>query len=180
MGIAYIYCVYNETGQTIDNFLASLLQQLCRQESSLSPEIIASQTDHARFGSRPSNSELSRLLTSQIRHFTKVFIVVDALDECRQTEKTKEELLSELQKLPSNTHLLITSRPDIFIEREFVEAVPLRIHAQDDDVHRYLTARISTEPLLMRHVTADPSLRSFIICRVTEKTQGMYVIIARM
>ena len=179
MGIAYIYCIYNETGQTIGNFLASLLQQLCRQKSSLSPEIVASEKDHSRFGTRPTDSEFSRLVTSQIPHFTKVFIVVDALDECPQTEKTKEELLSELQKLPSNVHLLVTSRPDNIIGRDFAEAVILRIHAQDDDVHRYLTARISTERLLTRYVTDDPSLQSFIIRRVTERTQGMYVVAAQ-
>ena len=102
--------------------------------------------------------------------------MVDALDECPRTDGTKEALLSVLQKLPSSVHLLITSRPDAFVETEFAGAVSLRIYAHEDDVHQYLTARINNEPLLKRHVTADPSLRSQIVSKVAGKTQGMYVV----
>ena len=102
--------------------------------------------------------------------------MVDALDECPHTDGTRETLLSVLQKLPSNTHLLITSRPDAFTEKEFAGAVPLEISAHEDDVIRYLTARMDSDWFLRSHITADPSLRSLITETVARKTRGMYVV----
>ena len=104
--------------------------------------------------------------------------MVDALDECPHTDGTKETLLSVLQELPSNAHLLITSRPDTFTEKEFVGAVPLEISAHEDDVIQYLTARMDSDWFLKSHITADPSLRSLITETVARKTRGMYVVAA--
>ncbi len=157
------------------NFLASLLQQLCRKKGALRPDIVESYRHHSRFDTRPAIPELSRLLQSQIQSFAKVYIVVDALDECPESGSTRDRFLAELVNLPSDVHLLVTSRPNSSIEQHFAEAECLEISAHENDICRHLAARIANESLLMGHIAADPSLRDTIITKIIEKARGMYV-----
>lgn len=170
-----MYCIYNATGQTVNNLLASLLEQLCRQQGSEVQEIEELYALHVRNKTRPSVPELSRSLQNQVRRFGKVFIVIDALDECPENDRTREVFLGELRKLPSNIRILVTSRPNTLIEYAFAGASRLDIYAHDDDVRRHVVARLDTQSLLAKHVTADPSLQDAIISKILEKSQGMYV-----
>ena len=175
VGIGWIYCIYNEKGQTAHNLLASLLRQFCRQKGSLSPEVSKSYKYHCRHGTRPLVPDISRLLHSELKRFTKVYIVIDALDECPESDRTRDVFLTETLNLPSNAYLLVTSRPNNSIEKILTDAERLEIYAHDDDVRRHVAARITNEPLLMNHVTADPSLKDTIVSKITERAQGMYV-----
>ena len=174
VGIGWVYCIYNETGQTAQNLLASLLQQFCRQKGSLSPEVLHSYELHCRQNTRPLVSDISRLLCSEIQHFSKVYIVIDALDECPESDRTRDVFLNELVKIPSNAYLLVTSRPNSLIESILTEAKCLEISAHVDDVRRHVAARIANEAPLMKHITAEPSLKDIIISNITERAQEMY------
>ena len=79
--VAYIYCNYKEQNQTAINLVASLLQQLVQGQSVISNDIIAIYRRHSRKQTRPSFAEYSELLESEAHRFSKVFIVIDALDE---------------------------------------------------------------------------------------------------
>ena len=175
VGIGWVYCIYNETSQTAHNLLASLLQQFCRQKGSLSPELLKSYNYHCRHDTRPLVSDISKLLHSEIKHFSKMYIVIDALDECPESDRTRDVLLSEILNLPSNAYLLVTSRPNNSIENILREAECLEISAHDDDVRRHVVARVAMETLLNKCVTADPSLKDTIVSKITERAQGMYV-----
>ena len=175
VGIGWVYCIYNETGQTAHNLLASLLQQFCRQKGPLSPELSKIYEQHYRQNTRPGVSEISRLLCSEIQRFSKVYIVIDALDECPEVDRTRDIFLTELLRLPSNAYLLVTSRPNSFIESILTEAERLEISAHKDDVRRHVEARIAKEPLLVKHIAAEPSLQDKIIRNITERAQRMFV-----
>jgi archaellum biogenesis ATPase FlaH len=168
-----VYCIYNEVGQTANNLLASLLEQLCRQQGSNFQEVEELHALHVQHTTRPSVPELSRLLQNQVRRFGKVFIVIDALDECPEIDRTRDVFLGEIRKLPSNIHILVTSRPNTVIEQAFAGASRLEIYAHDNDVRRHVVARLETQSLLARHVAADPSLQDAIISKILEKSQGM-------
>ena len=102
VGIGWVYCIYNETGQTAQKLLASLLQQFCRQKGPLSPELSKSYEYHCRHDTRPLVPDISRLLRSEVKHFSKVYIVIDALDECPESDRTRDVFLTEILNLPSN------------------------------------------------------------------------------
>ena len=175
IGVACIYCNYNDQDHTAVNLLSSLLQQLVQQQSNI-PDTIANLYErHTEKRTRPSLTEFSSQLQSQLRRFSRVFIVVDALDECPEGKGNRESFLKELRKFPSNVHLLVTSRYISDIGREFGRSTPLQIHASNEDIGKYLETRIQGQPRLEWHLTADPTLQSTIISTIVKKAHGMFV-----
>jgi ankyrin repeat domain-containing protein 50 len=134
---------------------------------------------HLRKETRPTLGELSKLLQSKVRYLlevrrlSKVFIVIDALDECPESNRTRQSFLAEIRKLQSTVHLLITSRHIPAIEREFEKAARVEICASGKDVRRYLEGRIESEDRLVRLVKADPALQETIVNTIVKNAKGM-------
>ncbi|KAF6227997.1 hypothetical protein HO133_007725 [Letharia lupina] len=128
VGIAYVYCNYKrQTEQTIHHFMASLLKKPVQQQPNL-PE----STDK-----------------SIVHGLARAFIVMDALDECTDTNKPRSILLEEIANLQVqlNTHFFAISRfiPDI--TAKFRDVATLEIRATDADVQAYLENKISETPV---------------------------------
>ena len=169
-----MYCNYKEhDDQTIVNLIASLLQQLAQRNLAISENIMALYYRHIKKQTRPTLDELSKLLQSEARRFSKVFVLIDALDECLGSNGTRDSFIGEIRKLQLNTHLLVTSRPVLTIEREFEEAARLEIRASDEDVRRYLDSRINSEGRLLRLVKSDSVLQAAITDTIVENAKGM-------
>jgi hypothetical protein len=132
------------------------LQQLVQKGSVVSDGVVLLYDRHTKNGTRPGLGEWSPLLQLESRPFAKVFVLVDALDECADSGGVRTSLLAEIRKLPSRVHLLVTSRHSSAIEREFEKAGRLEIRASDHDIGRYLEGRIQTEHQLGRLVKTDP------------------------
>ena len=178
VAVAYIYCSYKEReNQTAVNLIGNLVLQLAQRHTVLSDEITSLYHRHIKKQTRPTINELSGLLQSEINRFLRVFVVIDALDECPQGKDARDIFLSEVQKLQPGIHLLVTSRHDTQIEREFGNAARLEIRANDSDVRKYLKGRIASMSQLVRHVKKDPTLQDIIINTLAEKAEGMYVLI---
>jgi hypothetical protein len=173
VGIAYIYFNYKEQDQTTINLIGSLLQQLIQQQVNVPDEIVALHKSHISKRARPSIDEYSRLLQSAIRRFSKVYIIVDALDECSENDGTRKNFLIEVRKLLLNIHLLATSRDTATIEPLFPEAARLEIRARDEDVKNYLKGRIEGQDQMTRHIKAYPALRDDILNTIVGKANGM-------
>jgi hypothetical protein len=171
--VAYLYCNYKAQNQTAVNFIGSLLQQLIQRLPAIPSDIISIYKQHVRQQTRLSLAEYSRLLQSQVQRFSKVYVIIDALDEYPRGYGISD-FLPEIRKLP-NTHLLVTSRSVADIQREFAEESCLEIRACDTDVKDYIEARIAGEPQMVRHIKADPSLRTAILDTIIQKANGMYV-----
>jgi NACHT domain len=170
--IAYIYCSYKEQeDQTAVKLIASLLQQLVQRKSAVSDEIASLYRCHIEEGTRPTLSKWSELLQLEVRRLSKVFIIVDALDEC--LESTRDSFLIEIRKLQPSIHLLVTSRHNIIIEPEFEKAARVEIRASDEDVKKYLKDRIESERQLVRQVRKDPALQETVINTIMENAKGM-------
>ncbi|KAH0536690.1 hypothetical protein FGG08_006456 [Glutinoglossum americanum] len=174
VAIAYIYCSYKEQeDQTVVNLIASLLQQLVQRNPIISDEVMSLHRSHIRKRTRPKLDEYSSLLQSEVCRFSKVFIVIDALDECPESKRTRDNFLVEVRKLQPRIHLLVTSRHVSTIEREFEKSARVEIRASDEDVKRYLEGRVKTEGRLVRHVKADPALQDTIVNTIAEKAKGI-------
>jgi hypothetical protein len=173
VAIAYIYCSYTEQeNQTAANLIASLLRQLVQRSSVISDEIMKLYDCHIMNGTRPTLGEWSTLLESDVRLRSKVFIVIDALDECSDSDDTRDSFLAEVRKLP-NIYLLVTSRHISTIEHALEKAVRVEVQAADGDVRKYLEGRIEKNGRLLGHVKADPTLQEAIINTIVEKAKGM-------
>jgi hypothetical protein len=149
VGIAYIYCNFQRKDeQKAQDLLASLLKQLSEERSSL-PDYIKSLYDkhnkHKEKRTRPSLDELSRTLQSVVATYSRVFITIDALDECQVSNSCRKTFLTEIFSLQTKTraNIFATSRfiPDIV--EKFRGSTIFEIRAHDEDVRQYLDGRIS-------------------------------------
>ena len=98
-----IYCNYKEQAeQTVPNLVASLLRQIVQGRRAISDDVKSLFERHQRQSTRPTLDQLTDVLISEIRMRSKVFIVVDALDECREDDATRALLLQVLRSLDGN------------------------------------------------------------------------------
>lgn len=112
-------------------------------------------------------------LQLMVKKYSKVFVVVDALDECSESTGARYGLLEVLKILPETVHLLVTSRPIASIGAELDPCVCLQIAAKDKDLSVYIHSQIQAERRLRAHVVADATLKDAIVSAITEKAQGM-------
>lgn len=172
VGIAYIYCDFKrQSEQKAEQLLLSLLKQLAKQDPL--PEIVKSLYDrHKRQGTRPTLTEISRALRSVCAHYSPVYIVVDAIDECE--DETRRLLISETLALQAQckANILVTSRPIPDIITEFQGYESLEIRASDQDIVNYLKNRMAQQASL---TTRDPKLWNEIITRIVHAADGLYV-----
>lgn len=82
--IAYIYCNFKRKDeQKIENMMANLLKQLVQAMSSFPDALKQLYENHCKNGTRPTLQETYQTLRSVASAYSRVFIVVDALDECQ-------------------------------------------------------------------------------------------------
>jgi Cdc6-like AAA superfamily ATPase len=131
IGITYIYCNFRRQDQQIDQLLASLLKQLAESQPSLLGTVKDLYNRHKMKRTRLSLEEISRSLQAVATLYSRVFIIVDALDECQVSDGCRQRFISGLFSLQAKcgANLLVTSRfiPDI--TERFDQAITLEIHA---------------------------------------------------
>lgn len=175
VGIAYVYCNFRRHDeQNAGDLLASLLKQLAQQRPSLPEALSDLESKHGLMKSRPSIEELSECLGSVSAEYSKVFIIVDALDECDASYRCRMSLLDELFNLQSGTgvdaNLFTTSRPIFDIVQRFEGVPSLEIRASRQDIERYLRGHIGE---LSSFVTRRQELQEEIISAISDATDGM-------
>ena len=84
IGIAYLYCNFRrQKKQKANDLLASLLKQLSQERPSLPDTLKDLYNRHNAKRTRPSFEEISNALDIVAAMYSRIFIIVDALDECR-------------------------------------------------------------------------------------------------
>jgi hypothetical protein len=173
VGIACIYCNYKEKdAQTLTNLVAGLWAQLARNSGSLSTEARDLYSTHVRQNSPPTLDEVSKMLQSEIARYSKIFVVIDALDE--YPEGDRSTLLNKLRELRPRINLMVTSRYLDAIANDFEGSPQLEISANVEDVQAYIVGRISGEKMLSRFVSKDAALGENIVNIVAGKAKKMY------
>jgi hypothetical protein len=171
--IAYIYCNFRRKDkQKVDDLLASLLKQLAQGQSSLPDSVKDLYNRHKVKRTRPSLDETLRSLHSVAAMYSRVFIVVDALDECQVSDNCRSRFLSEIFNLQVKycTNIFATSRFIPEITEKFNGSTLLEIRARDEDVRKYLDGCISqSESKFLK------SYHEEIKAGITKVVDGMYV-----
>ncbi|CEF76425.1 hypothetical protein SNK05_004413 [Fusarium graminearum] len=177
IGIAYIYCNYrNQDDQKADKILASLVKQLAERQA-IFPKVIQDLYDrHKRNKTWPLIGEISEALQSLIKIHDRVYIIIDALDECQTSGGIRSQLLKQLVDLKENfeTNLFMTSRymPDIE-ETLHGEMMQLEVRACEEDVGNYLDSRLTS---LSELVKKNNDLRDEIRAKIIKAVDGMFLL----
>ncbi|KAI9860642.1 MAG: hypothetical protein M1813_006067 [Trichoglossum hirsutum] len=176
--VACIYCNYKEQEeQTITHLIACLARQLIQRRSVVPEELNRIYRTHIKGQSRPSLNECIDLLESQLGFFSRVFLVIDALDELQDNDGSRTRLITEIQKLQPTVHLMVTSRHDAGIERLFdpENVACIEILASDRDIKRYLESQF-WRGRLKRNVGSDTQLRDVITDTIVANAEGMFLL----
>ncbi|KAF4451437.1 hypothetical protein F53441_5605, partial [Fusarium austroafricanum] len=176
IGIAYIYCNFRrQHEQKIDDLLASVLKQLTQCRSSLPDSVKNLYDRHKTERTRPSLDEILGLLQSVAAMHSRVFIIVDALDECLASDGCRTRFLSELFNLQTRhgTNIFATSRFIPEIIDCFKTSLSIEIRASPDDVARYLEGHIEQLPSFVRQ---DRQLQEEITTGISEAIDGMFLL----
>jgi Cdc6-like AAA superfamily ATPase len=175
IGIAYIYCDFKRQEERKPaDLLSSLLKQLVQEQSPVPESVKSLYERHKDKGSRPSLEEILKSLHSIATDYSRVFILIDALDECQISHAVRRKFLSEVFNLQNKTgtNIFATSRFILEIEKEFEGSISLEIRARDEDVQRYLEAHMSELPLC---VSRNRALQGIIQAEIIKAVDGMYV-----
>jgi hypothetical protein len=168
IAVMCIYCNYKEQAvQTVPNLISSLLKQLVQDRSALSHNIKSFCKYHQDRDTRPTLDEFLKMLGFEIGTYSKVFIVVDALDESTEDHGTRARLLTALQTLPGRVNLMFTSRNLLSIARQFQGTKRLDIQSHGEDLRKYVQGRIT---LARRHLIG---LQDMIEDKVVKVAGGM-------
>lgn len=165
--IAFVYFNHKESPSAVD-LLGSLLKQVL-QNTDISPVIRDLYVKHSGRGTRLSFDEISHLLISESRAFSRLFVVLDALDECPTGADTRDKVLSVLQQIPT-VHLLITSRRHMDVASYF-DTIRLDLYAHRQDLEIFIRKRIEVEKNLKRYV--DEDFKETLINEIIKKSDGM-------
>ena len=169
IGIAYLYCNFRrQNEQKADDLLASLLKQLSQERSALPDTLKDLYNRHRAKRTRPSFEEISRALHDVVAIYSRVFIIVDALDECQSRTKFLSEIFNIRAK--SGANLFATSRFISEVTEKFKGCLSQEILASDEDVRRYLDCHMSPRRAFLRK---NLELQDEIKTKIVKATKGM-------
>jgi len=177
--LLYFYFNFDDTSkQTLENMVRSLISQLWykREDTRMQLHSLFSSCDDGR--QQPNCESLCQCLLNMIRLVDEVWIVLDALDECRTRRGTLSWMRDLLNSKQSNIHLVVTSRPEQDIEAEVhtwardEDIIPIQGSFITDDIRGYVHTRIRDDKDLERW-RSRPDIQDEIESTLMEKADGM-------
>lgn len=150
--LAYFYFDYNDTRkQNISKFLSCMLSQLTKACDEVPGPLLVLFKTHKDQEGRPSAETHLNTFIQITRHWSSVFLVIDALDECEQ--HVREDLLKVLETLATSDaqiRIFTTSRAEQDIKEFMVDAADYTIAIQNDrvgaDIGLYVRAVLNADP----------------------------------
>ncbi|KAJ6602411.1 ankyrin repeat domain-containing protein [Mycena vulgaris] len=172
-----VACAYLDHKEAEDQTPAKLLAGLWRQFV-LGKDVGSSAkklyNQHEEKGTYPTVNEVSNVLRAAIMDFSRVYIIIDAVDEYPETGR--EILLDYLTKMGPTVNLMIMSRPHITLDFSLPNPITLKIQADEHDVQRYVDAQIQISPHLREYVQSRDGLQEEIHSGVTRRVKGMFLL----
>jgi Cdc6-like AAA superfamily ATPase len=173
VGVAYLYCNYKrQAEQTISGLLTAMLKQLVQDQPSFSKPLQSMYDLHETKKTRPSFREISAALQSVLAKYSRVYVVIDALDECSDQDGTRSQLLDFCRSLQGqmDLRLMATSRHIPDIVDKFRNIPQLEVRASDTDVKRYVIGQTSR---LANCIQRDNDLQELMQGKIVDAVDGM-------
>jgi hypothetical protein len=161
--------------------IGALLKQAITKLNDLPTEIVSSLRERLKKRSQLSLEEVCNVFLQIVREFRKLYICIDALDECK--EKHRGILLQSLAKVSKDCkrdcfRMFVTGRPhlnwDKNIQRRFDlgSQVQICLEANPEDIRIYVEHEIDADE---NDECMSDALRSEILERIVDNSDRMYV-----
>ncbi|KAJ4265106.1 hypothetical protein NW762_005352 [Fusarium torreyae] len=180
IGIAYIYLSFQrQKEQTLDMLLSSLLKQLAGNLASMPEEVVNLHYEHDKERTRPTSKGIIYTLRKVIAKYSRVFIVIDALDEYGATGSSRKPFFQELGQLQREYQIsfFMTSRFDKWIalevEEAFMGVTRIEIEAATEDIETYVDGKVD---ILPPAVQENKDLREAIKEGIARSAEGMFLL----
>ncbi|CAN9370155.1 unnamed protein product [Alternaria sp. RS040] len=187
VGLTYLFCNFKRRDeQTLDSLLFALLAQLVEQQPELPKQVEDFYKEQQKTSSNRT-TVIAQTLELLAAGYKRIFVVLDALDECSTDDSCRTKLLSHIAKLSKlaktpgtesekavyHVNLLVTARPLRDIEWVYKDCPMLNIEANDADVRTYLVENMSRLPGFVQKST---QLQEEIATRIIDSVQGMFLL----
>ncbi|KAF7344725.1 Ectomycorrhiza-induced ankyrin-domain/NACHT-domain containing protein [Mycena venus] len=176
--VVFFYFDFKDKGgYPVENSLRHMVLQLSKQ-SPQSHQILH-RLHRSKGGTKPSYGDLLKVFKELLLKLGCTYVVLDALDECRESRESDGQLLTLISTLQNWTqtplHLLITSQPwSIFIENlENVPFIELSPHETQKDIKLFVSSELHTNRKLQTWAT-DTAAADSITEQVLQKSSGMF------
>jgi hypothetical protein len=148
----------------MENIVRILLKQFLCQSDSIPQSVENAYDEWSSRRKVPDEAIFSGQLIASLAKLPSAFVMLDALDEC--SEETLQKVISLIHQIKhSGVNVFCTSRTHLIsLEKELDNPTMIRIEAQDDDVRKYLTKRLSEEKRFSR-------IRGQILERLTDNIE---------
>lgn len=175
IGIAYIYCQSGRHAeQTTLDIVTNLLKQLALHVR-LPIEVKNLYEKHKLHQSSPPLPDILDSLRCLAKKFSRVFIIIDALDECDISNGGRTMLLSILVDLchEVEANLFATSRmiPDII--EKFNGSISFQVRATSEDIQKYVGGCMRILPSFVEN---NFGLQDKIKITMSNLANGMFVL----
>jgi hypothetical protein len=173
IGVAYLYCNYKrQAEQTAPHLLAAIIKQLVQDRPSIAQSLSGLYEHHRVKKTRPTLEGLSSVLQSVLTNYSKVYVVLDALDECLEQNGTRSQLLEICRDLQQQTdlRLMATSRRIPDIVEEFKDTPLVEVRASNSDLKRFVTGNVNR---FAKFVRLSSDLQELVQNKIVEAADGM-------
>jgi hypothetical protein len=126
---------------------------------------------------QPTDEQLQNVLRDILDGFSDgAYIMIDALDECTEREKTlnwAKKLILDTNRKAVNLHILVTSRPERDISEVFAALDPRSVdvgEANTKDIVEYLNLQMES-----KFAKYDENTRAKIMLEIESHAEGSYV-----
>ena len=179
--IAYWYFTFTDTEkQSVANVLCSLVRDIYSNRQDTPPELKIAYEDANHGQQRPIVSQLLNLLRVVMRGFEDIFLIFDAVDECRKAGGERGAFLDMLRLIHAweldQLHVFFSSRAEVDITGAFCSLTGRAsfsvIEVQGDqcqrDIEMFLDLRLES-----RFAKWTPELKAFVRHNIMSRADGM-------
>ena len=169
----YVYCDYKrQEEQTPINLIASVIKQLLQHRLLVPARVLEMYKDHHRRGTRPNFEEMLKMTGLSISLFSRVYLIVDALDELGSGGQVRQNFIGQLRLLQDLYHfnLMITSRYIPSLALDFHQPLCMEVRASPEDIKRFVEGHISDLPNCARKTMG---LQEIITTAIIDAVEGM-------
>lgn len=124
--------------------------------------------------SSPTPFELVQVLTAMIALHETFYIVIDALDECRQRSSLLDTISAIFDRIDPRCRILCTSRADIDVQQAMhklsIKELKIQNKQVDNDVALYIRAVLNEDARLRTH---RQGIKDLVAETLTQGSKGM-------